>query len=245
MRGQLFICTKLLICCLLTLLYASSESVQAQQPDASKFNQTYENAISKARAECASLWSDSVFDPIRDKFPLGEDKPTHQMLTNSERIRAEDKPLADLAIKTIEQCRAAYAPAFAMLPVQVSAMIKGAYQRQDALIAELYVGTITIGEHNIGMNRIRGEIASALSGIPQSTRSSQSGPSAAEPLSAAQQAAPAVPPQQERITTEPAVKRQLRLALVVGNSSYSGLPKLSNPANDAQAIADKLRGIEF
>jgi len=52
-------------------------------------------------------------------------------------------------------------------------------------------------------------------------------------------------PQQERTTTEPAVPRQVRLALVVGNSSYSGLPKLANPANDANAIADKLSSIGF
>jgi hypothetical protein len=228
----------------LTLLFASIESVQAQDSDASKFNQTYEKAISKARAECAALWSNSVFDPIRTKFQLGEDKPTHQMLTNSERVRPKDKPLADLAIKTIEKCRKAYAPAFAVLPPEINAMIRGAQQRQDALIAELYVGKITIGQYNIGMNRIDGEISAALSGIPQSNRSSQSGPSDTKPLSAAQQAAPAVP-QQTRTTTEPAVVRQVRLALVVGNSRYSGLPRLANPANDAQAIADKLRGIGF
>jgi hypothetical protein len=78
----------------------------------------------------------------------------------------------------------------------------------------------------------------------RTSKSSQSEPRSNETLSAVQQAASAVP-HQERATTEPAVVRQVRLALVVGNSSYSGLPKLANPANDAQAIADKLRGIAF
>jgi uncharacterized caspase-like protein len=230
-----FICTRLLIC--FSLLYASIENVQAQEPDASKFNQTYENAMSKARAECDALWSDPVFDPIRDKFQLGDDKPTHQMLTNPERVRPEDKPLADLAIKTNGKCREAYAPAFAMLPPQVNAMIGGAHRRQDALIAELYVGKITIGEYNVGMNQVSGEILAALSGIPQSRSSSQPESSSTGPLSAVQQQAPPVPPQP--------VVHQVRRALVIGNSSYSSLSKLANAANDANAIADKLRGIDF
>jgi hypothetical protein len=54
-------------CCIFILLYAGIESVQAQE--ALNFNQTYQNAISKARAECA-LWVDPVFDPLRDKIPL-------------------------------------------------------------------------------------------------------------------------------------------------------------------------------
>jgi hypothetical protein len=52
-------------------------------------------------------------------------------------------------------------------------------------------------------------------------------------------------PDASKFKAEPAVARQVRLALVIGNSSYSGLPKLANPANDANAIADKLRSIAF
>jgi hypothetical protein len=116
--------TTLLIC--IALLHPSTESAHAQEPDGSSFKQTFETATSKTRAECNALWSDSVFDPLRDKIPLIDDKPTHQMLTNSERLRPEDKHLADLAIKTNERCRAAYAPAYALLPVQLRAMIAGA-----------------------------------------------------------------------------------------------------------------------
>src|SRR5262245_34288448 len=221
-RPQLFICT---ICCIFTLFHASLSRVQAQQPDASKFKQTYE----QARAECNALWSDPVFDPLRDKIPLNDDKPTHQMLTNPERLRPEDKHLADLAIKTLERCRAGYAPAYAMLPIQLRAMIPDAESRQDTLAAELYTGKITFGEFVIGLSRIRGEMTSAFSALSQSSQSSQSEPRSNETLSAVQQAAQAVP----RATTEPAVVRQVRLALVVGNSSYSTLPRLSNPARDA------------
>jgi hypothetical protein len=129
------------------LLCANDASVNAQQPDAAKFNQGYESAAAKAHAECLALWSDHVFDPLRDKFPLGDEKPTISMLTNSQRLRAKDKPLADLAIKTIERCRAGLTPVLAMLPPQVNQYILGIQRRQDALIAELYVGKTTIGEY--------------------------------------------------------------------------------------------------
>lgn len=38
---------------------------------------------------------------------------------------------------------------------------------------------------------------------------------------------------------------ETRIALVVGNSSYQNIPKLSNPANDARLIADTLRALGF
>jgi uncharacterized caspase-like protein len=38
---------------------------------------------------------------------------------------------------------------------------------------------------------------------------------------------------------------QTRLALVIGNSNYTDLPKLKNPANDARAIVDALRDVGF
>ena len=47
------------------------------------------------------------------------------MLTNKEKLHSKDKPLADLAIKTVEKCRSAYALVYSMLPEQVIALIKG------------------------------------------------------------------------------------------------------------------------
>ena len=81
---------------------SSASSVRAQQPDATKFNQTYETASAKAREECQTIWADRAFDPIRDKIPLMEEKPTFSMLKNFERLRPKDRPLADLAMKAIE-----------------------------------------------------------------------------------------------------------------------------------------------
>src|SRR5262249_1945597 len=138
---------------------------------APSFNQTYELAVAKARSECKSLWSDRVFDRLRSKMPLGEEKPTFSMLTNREKVQPKDKPLADLAIKTLEKCRAAYAPVYAMLPPQVSAVIEGVARKQDALIAELYNEKITLGEYNVSMNRLNGELSEMLSGIPTGTKS--------------------------------------------------------------------------
>ena len=112
-----------------------------------KFNQTYESAAAKAHEECHALWADPAFEPIRDKIPL-EDKPTFPMLKNSERLRPKDRPVADLAIKTLERCRAAYAPVYAMLPPQVYRVVQGLERREDALIIELYTGKITFGERS-------------------------------------------------------------------------------------------------
>jgi hypothetical protein len=125
-------------------------NVPAQQPDATNFDQTFETVIAKAQRDCVALYADHAFDPLRDKVALGEDKPTFAMLTNSARLRPSDKPIADLAIKTLEKCRAGYAPAFAMLPPEVNAMEQGLQLKQDALIAELYRGKISFGDYNVG-----------------------------------------------------------------------------------------------
>ncbi len=37
----------------------------------------------------------------------------------------------------------------------------------------------------------------------------------------------------------------IRIALVIGNSAYTGAPALVNPANDAKAMGDALRGLGF
>ena len=76
---------------------------------------------------CRTLWSDHAFDPLRDKIPLLGEQPTSSMLTNPQRVRPEDKPLADLALKTAEKCKAAAATAWAMLPPPVHAKMLSTY----------------------------------------------------------------------------------------------------------------------
>jgi hypothetical protein len=51
------------------LLCAGTTHVRAQQSDATS---VFETAAAKAKAECASLWTDHAFDPFRDKLALGE-----------------------------------------------------------------------------------------------------------------------------------------------------------------------------
>lgn len=41
------------------------------------------------------------------------------------------------------------------------------------------------------------------------------------------------------------MQHEIRFALVIGDSKYSNLPKLTNPANDARAVADLLRKMGF
>src|SRR6266404_1894929 len=154
-----------LILLVAAFLCAWAPNVQAQQSSTPTFNNTYESAYAKARETCTTLWSDRALDPLRDKIPLGDDKPTFAMLKNTEKLKVKDRPLADLAIKTLEKCRVAYADVYALLPPQVSAMMHGVERRQDAIVAEIYRGKLTFGEFNIAMNRLNGELASALSGV--------------------------------------------------------------------------------
>src|SRR5262249_14992099 len=113
------------------MLCASTATVWAQQSDMPKSGQAYEAAVAKAQADCAALWADHQFDPLRNKVPLDESEPTPAMLANSERLSAEDKPIATLAIKTVGQCRKAWEPAWAMRSPAVNLMIEGVWRKQD------------------------------------------------------------------------------------------------------------------
>src|ERR1700680_3410306 len=103
----------ILILLVAAFICAEAPTVRAQQSNAANFNNTYESVVAKARETCATLWSDRAFDPLRVKIPLGEEKPTFAMLKNIEKLQAKDRPLADLAIKALEKCRAAYADVYA------------------------------------------------------------------------------------------------------------------------------------
>jgi Caspase domain len=200
------------------LFVAAALPAHAQQPSTVVFGASYEAAVAKAVEDCRKLWADPVFDPLRDKVPLGPQKPTMQMLTSSARLDTKDRPLGDLAIKVVARCRAAYVPAYAMLPEAARTLIEGLYREEDALIAELYIGKITFGEFNVSENRLAGEIFRAFAN------------DASKPTEAAKpESTPLV-----------ALPRDVRVALVIGNSNYTELPKLSNPTNDAQAIAEAL-----
>ena len=165
------------------------------------------------------------------------------MLTDRTRLTPKDRPLADLARKTIEKCRTLYADAYVLLPSQTQTVFQGLEREQDSLIARLYVGQITIGEYNVGMDRTVAEALKALYGAAH-PKSSDVAPkqavvdaSAKKPLPVRKQLPTAIVP--------PAASHQTRLALVIGNSNYTDLPKLKNPANDARAVVDALRAIGF
>jgi|tagenome__1003787_1003787.scaffolds.fasta_scaffold20735404_1 hypothetical protein len=164
-----------LILLVAVLILAGAPNVQAQQSNTPIFINSYESAVAKARETCAALWSDPALNALRDKIPLGEEKPTFAMLKNNGKLKVKDRPAADLAVKALEKCRAAYADVYAMLPPQVSAMLHGVERRQDAIIAEIYRGRLTFGEFNIAMNRLNGELSSALSGVQMTQPASEQG----------------------------------------------------------------------
>src|SRR5437879_4771939 len=50
-------------------------TVHAQAQDSSQYPQDFSGAFAKADAACKALWGDHVFDPLRDKIPIGGQKP--------------------------------------------------------------------------------------------------------------------------------------------------------------------------
>jgi hypothetical protein len=201
----------------------------------------FASVYAKAHAECLALWADPVFDSLRKKIPLGGDtKPTIQMLTNQERIGSKDKPVADKALKTYQKCQALYAPALALLPQQTQWLFKTAEGEEDAVVAQLYLGKITIGEFNAKTKRINANLAKVLFGTP------------AQPTTAATstQVHPKSPPSEKTKGVDvaqqlSAISQLTRKALVVGNGAYLNLPKLENPTRDARAIAEVLQKMGF
>jgi caspase domain-containing protein/PDZ domain-containing protein len=222
---------------------AAGSRAQAQQSDSNSngFDKAFQTSFAKARDACKTLWSDHAFDSLRAKIPLDADKPTFEMLKNTEKLKANDRPVADLAIKTLEKCRAAYIDVYAMLPQQTSAMIHGVERQQDALIADLYRGKINFGEFNTSASRLTAQLTLAVAGA-QTTE-----PTPALPETSNKSATKAAPqPKAEHKENAPAPPfHEIRLALVIGNSSYVNLPKLSNPANDARAVADVLSNMGY
>jgi hypothetical protein len=73
----------------------------------------------------------------------------------------------DLMIKTLQRCRAVYAPALALLPPGATTMVEGLELKQDALIGKLNSGEITFGDYNTAMDRLRQALSLVL---PQSTQ---------------------------------------------------------------------------
>lgn len=51
------------------------------------------------------------------------------MLTSKQRVRPEDKPLADLALKAYEKCKAAVTTTWAMLPPPANTKMFGVAQQ--------------------------------------------------------------------------------------------------------------------
>src|ERR1700738_2048552 len=112
---------------------------QAQETNAGSI-ETFDVLFARGKEQCRALWADHAFDALRKKIPLTEDKPTFAQLTNREKLTAKDRPMADQAVKTVEKCREGYGPAYSKLAQPIQSAIHGVERKQDALIAELYVG---------------------------------------------------------------------------------------------------------
>jgi hypothetical protein len=106
----------------------------ARASDAPPFDaKAFQAASAEASERCTALWSDHAFDPLREKIPLLGGVPTAAMLSNTERVRLEDKPLASRALKIAEQCKAFAAAPWAMLPPTTHAKVISVQRRADTL----------------------------------------------------------------------------------------------------------------
>jgi len=86
-----------------------------------------------------------------------------------------------------------------------------------------------LGDYNVAFDRLAGKLAAVLSGIRISTDAGATEKTVQKPPSA-----------------EPRpIFHETRLALVIGNSNYANLPKLSNPTNDARSIAEVLQKLGY
>jgi uncharacterized caspase-like protein len=203
----------------------------------------YQAATAKAFEYCTTLWSDHAFDPVREKIPLLGEQPTSSMLTNSQRVRPEDKPLVDLALQTNEKCKAALMSAWAMLPPPVRAKVLGISRKGDALVKQLSDGKITFGEYNVKLVEIHKQTAVAFSDIWEvhPSKTAQSAVTALDPKPL---------PSQKRSFEQPttqtsAAPHEVRIALVIGESRYLNLPRLINPEKDARSIAETLQKMGY
>jgi hypothetical protein len=129
---------------------------------AQQFNaNSFQAATAEATEYCTALWSDHAFDRLRDKIPLLGEQPTASMLTSTQRLRLEDRPLADLALEAFKKCKAAHARAWAKLPPAANTKVLGVVRQFDDLNAQLYRGEVTFGEYNVKRIQILQQLALA------------------------------------------------------------------------------------
>jgi hypothetical protein len=203
---------------------------------------SFQAATAKATEYCRTLWSDHALDPLRDKIPLGAVQPTSSMLTNPQRVRPEDKPLADLVLKTAEKCSEAHAASWLMLPPAVHAKLLSVKRQADALNIQLSKGKITFGESNQKIIQLKQQVESALATLSEG-RGVKPVQSAGTVLES--KPSPFPKPTVQNAASQTSAPRETRIALVIGESRYLNLPKLINPESDARSIAEILQGMGY
>ena len=87
------------------------------------------------------------------------------------------------------------------------------------------------------MNGMNAEVSAAFSGLSNSPKADEVASSSASSSRSTQSSVSS--------NDKPAAPIDSRMALVIGNSNYANLPKLSNPANDARAVAETLKTMGY
>ena len=92
----------LLVPALAMLFACISANAQQNQPPGRA--QDFLTAGATAHAACKALQEDHALDPLRGKIPFSDEKTTFAMLTNRARLLPKERPIIDLARKTLEKC---------------------------------------------------------------------------------------------------------------------------------------------
>ena len=162
------------------------------------------------------------------------------MLANSQRVRPEDKPLADLAMRTAEKCKTASSKAFSMLPAIAQAKVHALQLKADALNKELHDGKITFGDYNVRRIELLTRMAASLANFLDPAEPAHAVTTAQDYARSARSTVPA-----QNTTPQSSQFHDLRIALVIGESRYLNLPKLANPESDARSIAETLQKLGY
>ena len=143
------------------------------------------------------------------------------MLTNPQRVRPEDKPLVDLALKTIQKCNSAYATALQLLPPPVHDKMLRIKRESDALKTQLSKGKISFGEYNQKVIQLKKQVALAFASLSEGRDVKTAQSAVAVPES---KPLPPPKPTVQNAVPQTSTPHEVRIALVIGESNYLNLP---------------------
>lgn len=127
---------------IVTIVSGCAQIRQTQQ------RETFQQRVVQAQQVCNSVYADPALNPIRGKVSLDRpDNVTFAMRTNTDYASDSERPAIALWAQKRDECHNAGAPALAMMPGPLSALMEGSHNAINALVAQLYLRKITYGQY--------------------------------------------------------------------------------------------------